>query len=71
MRTNQDYKNKSGKKYNERQRKKTNRNRKRKRRRRRSRAQEQVHHASNDYLPKEPVFKKSKFVPSAKLPVVV
>lgn len=60
-----------GKKYNGNKRRKTNRNKRRKRRRRRSRVQDEAQPASDNYHPKEPVFQKSKFTSSVKVPVVV
>lgn len=60
-----------GKKYNKSKRKKTNRNKRRKRRRRKSRTKGKAQTISSSYFPKEPVFKKSKFTPSMKVPVVV
>jgi hypothetical protein len=51
--------------------KKTNRNKGRKRRRRKSRSQGQVQASTISYLPRDSVYKKSKFTTSVKVPVVV
>ncbi|CEP17420.1 hypothetical protein [Parasitella parasitica] len=62
---------KDGRKYNKAKRRKTSRNKRRKRRRRKSKNQGEIQAATSNYLPKESIYKKSKFISSGKLPVVV